>query len=53
METFLESLNTDQFVKIRSFFETMPKIRYETEYECSECNKTEKVSITNIQDFFE
>jgi|TARA_Y100000310_G_scaffold18977_1_gene18618 hypothetical protein len=53
METFLESLNTDQFVKIRNFFETMPKIRYETEYECTECNQREKVTITNIQDFFE
>ena len=50
--TFLESLNTQQFNKLRDFFQTMPYLRHEFEYTCEKCGCKEKVFLSGIEDFF-
>jgi hypothetical protein len=49
---FLEGLTQNQFVKIRNFFETMPKVRYEDTLTCNKCKKDNKVEIEGLQSFF-
>jgi hypothetical protein len=49
---FLENLTTEQFDKIQSFFETMPKLTHDVEYNCPVCGKHHKVRIEGLQSFF-
>lgn len=49
---FLEGLTQDQFIKIRAFFDTMPKVRYEDTITCEKCKKDNKIEIEGMQNFF-
>ena len=52
IDSFLESLTQEQFVKITSFFETMPKLEHEVEIfnPCTE--QKQFVVLKGLQDFF-
>lgn len=49
---FVENLSTEQFVKVQSFFETMPKLKTEIEYNCPVCGKHHKKVLEGLQSFF-
>ena len=49
---FLESLNGDQFDKLRKFFETMPTLKHEVEVENPKTKVKNKVSFSGLSDFF-
>jgi hypothetical protein len=49
---FIENLTSDQFLKIQKFFETMPKIRKEIEYDCPVCQKHHLKTLEGLQSFF-
>ena len=49
---FINSLSTDQFTKIQSFFETMPKVIKKVSYTCKECDKVNERDLQGIADFF-
>lgn len=49
---FLENLTTEQFDKVQSFFETMPKLTHDVEYDCPVCSKHHKIRIEGLQSFF-
>ena len=49
---FLESLNGDQFDKLRKFFETMPTLKHEVEVENPNTKVKNKVSFSGLSDFF-
>jgi len=49
---FLEGLTQTQFTKIRKFFDTMPKIRYEDTITCNKCKKGNEIEIEGMQNFF-
>lgn len=49
---FLESLTQNQFKKIRQFFDTMPKVVYETTIECDKCEGKNKVEVEGMANFF-
>ena len=49
---FIENLTSDQFLKIQQFFETMPKIRKEIEYDCPVCNRHHVKVLEGLQSFF-
>ena len=49
---FLESLTSNQFKKIFSFFNTMPATSYRTELKCEHCDFTHDAHLTGIVDFF-
>ena len=49
---FLEGLTQTQFIKIRNFFDTMPKVKYEETLTCNKCKKDNKVEIEGMQNFF-
>ena len=52
METFVENLTQDQFLKIAKFFETMPKLQHITKYVCPCTGENKEVTLTGLQDFF-
>jgi len=52
IESFLESLTQEQFMKITDFFETMPKLQHEVEV-YNPCTKAQqKIVLKGLQDFF-
>jgi hypothetical protein len=49
---FINNLSSEQFMKLQKFFETMPKLRKEIEYDCPVCGKHHKKVLEGIQSFF-
>jgi hypothetical protein len=49
---FLNNLTSDQFLKIQSFFATMPRIKKQIEYTCPVCQKQHKKMLEGMQSFF-
>ena len=52
LKEFIESLPQEAFNKIKSFFDTMPKLRHEIEVTNPNTGKTSKVMLQGIADFF-
>jgi hypothetical protein len=51
VQEFLESLTTSGFLKLQTFFETMPKLEHTIEYESSD-GKKQTHTFSGISDFF-
>lgn len=49
---FIENLNTEQFQKIGTFFDGMPTLKHNLEWECPKCGNENKVELKGIQSFF-
>jgi len=52
MIEFLNNLTSEQFKKVQHFFETMPKIKQEVDYNCPVCKKPHHKVLEGIQSFF-
>ena len=52
LNDFIESLNSKQFSKIRSFFEDMPRLSKEVTWTCSKCKKSTPLILQGIDAFF-
>lgn len=52
MIEFLNNLSSEQFGKIQSFFESMPKLSKTIEYDCPVCQTHHKKVIEGMQNFF-
>ena len=49
---FLDSLNSGQFRDLQNFFDTMPKLSYEVEYENPETKKNNTMTLEGLNSFF-
>jgi len=49
---FIENLNSKQFEKIKSFFDTMPKLKHEITLKNPKTKKESKLTLTGLNDFF-
>ena len=49
--TFIEGLPENAFLKIQTFFETMPKLRENKKYKCEKCSYEEEVTLEGLQNF--
>jgi hypothetical protein len=49
---FINNLTSEQFGKIQSFFDTMPKMTHTINYNCPVCNKAHKVVLEGMESFF-
>jgi len=49
---FLDSLTSGQFVKVREFFESMPRLSHEIDWKCPKCEKSKTLLIEGIDAFF-
>ena len=52
LDEFFDSLTSDQFVKIRDFFETMPALKHTVKYKCSTCGEDKETTIQGLNSFF-
>jgi hypothetical protein len=49
---FINNLTSEQFGKIQSFFDTMPKMTHTINYNCPVCNKAHIVVLEGMESFF-
>lgn len=52
IDTFINSLTTDQFNKINEFISNAPSLVYELKYKCESCGIENNKTLEGIQDFF-
>ena len=52
LDEFLNSLNSAQFQKIQTYYESLPKMKQDIEYTCPKCNKTETETLEGLASFF-
>lgn len=49
---FINNLSSEQFGKIQKFFETMPRLKQEVNYNCPVCGKSHHKVLEGLQSFF-
>lgn len=49
---FLNNMTSDQFAKVQTFFETMPRLKKEISYNCPICGKKHDKVLEGLQSFF-
>ena len=52
LDEFFDSLTTDQFIKVREFFETMPTLKHTVKYKCSTCGEDKETEVQGLNSFF-
>ena len=50
---FFDTMTQEQFTKIRNFFDQIPRLQYQTEYKCKECNHSDDLTIEGLANFFD
>ena len=53
LKVFLESLTSEQFLKVQKFFETMPRLRHKIEVINPKTKKKNEITLEGLQAFFE
>ena len=52
VQSFLDSLNGEQFKKLAEFFEELPSLNYNAEWDCVGCKKHNTMELKGIASFF-
>lgn len=52
VDSFIESLNSEQFMKVRGFIDEMPSMKHSIEFTCQKCGTENKQMLEGIQNFF-
>jgi len=52
IQAFLDSLTTSQFDKIKTFIQSMPRMKHDIGFHCNHCNHENHYTLEGIQDFF-
>ena len=52
LDKFIDSLTRAQFLKVKGFFDTMPKLVHDINYECPICKKKHKTKLEGLDAFF-
>ena len=53
LKVFLESLTSEQFLRVQKFFETMPRLRHKLEVVNPKTKKKNEITLEGLQAFFE
>ena len=53
LKVFLESLTSEQFLKVQKFFETMPRLRHKLEVTNPKTKNVNEITLEGLQAFFE
>ncbi len=51
-EEFFDTMTQEQFGLIREFFDTIPRLQYETDYKCPHCKHEDTLTIEGLGNFF-
>jgi len=49
---FVESMQSKDLERIKTFFDTMPKVKKDVDFKCNKCGHEEKIEVEGIQNFF-
>lgn len=49
---FIDSLNKQQFAKIKEFFDALPKLKKDLEFKCEKCEESNHYSLEGMESFF-
>lgn len=52
LSDFVDSMSREQFNKVQAFFESMPKIKKEVDFNCTKCGYKENIVVEGLQNFF-
>ena len=52
LDEFLKSLNSGQFQKIQTYYESLPKMKQDIEFTCPNCGETKKDTLQGLASFF-
>ena len=52
LDEFIDSLNSEQFGKIKEFFDTMPVLKHTVKYKCDTCGEEKETTIQGLNSFF-
>lgn len=52
LEQFLETLNSEQFKKIQTFFESMPSLSHTAKFKCENCETDNELVLRGMANFF-
>lgn len=52
VQDFIESLNKQQFEKIKHFFDTLPKLKHDVNFKCEKCGTNNDVTLEGSESFF-
>ena len=52
LNTFIESLNQNQFAKIQNFIEATPKLQHQVNFACEHCKENNELLLKGLQNFF-
>ena len=52
LNEFVDSLNSQQFQKIKNFFDTMPVLKHTVKYKCETCGEDKETILQGLNSFF-
>lgn len=52
VQDFIDSLNKNQFEKIKAFFSGLPKLKHEADFKCTKCGHENHVELEGLENFF-
>jgi hypothetical protein len=52
IDEFIESMNTEQFSKIRDVIESIPSLRHDVEFNCESCGHKNDLVVQGMENFF-
>lgn len=52
VEEFIESMNTQQFAKVRDYMDSLPALRHKVEFDCTNCSEHNELTLEGMQSFF-
>jgi len=53
LDAFIESLTSEHFQKLQTFFETMPRLKHDVKFKNPKTKKQNKMTLEGMQSFFE
>jgi len=52
LEEFIDSLSSEQFQKVKKFYDTMPVLRHNVKYKCGTCGEEKETLLEGLNSFF-
>ena len=52
LDEFIDSLNSEQFQKVKGFYDTMPVLKHTVKYKCSTCGEEKETTLSGMNSFF-